>query len=52
MKQRLGLHATRAVAQVKKCDFSPALATRGGGHIHVPGVALGNEVALRLATNH
>ena len=36
MKQRLGHPATRAVAQEKRRDFSPALATCGGGHIHVP----------------
>ena len=39
MKQRLGHPATRAVAQGKRRDFSPALAACGGGHIPVPGVA-------------
>ena len=33
MKQRLGHPATRAVAQEKRRDFSPALAVCGGGHI-------------------
>jgi hypothetical protein len=35
--QRLGHPATRAVAQEKRRDFSPALAACGGGHIPVPG---------------
>ena len=39
MKQRLGHPATRAVAQEKRRDLSPALAAAGGGHIPVPGLA-------------
>jgi hypothetical protein len=40
MKRRLGHPATRAVAPGKKRGFSPALATYGGGHIHVPKAVL------------
>ena len=40
MKQRLRRPATRAVAPGKKCDFSPELATSGGGHILSAWVAL------------
>jgi len=37
--QRLGHPATRAGAQEKRRDFSPALAACGGGHILVPAMA-------------
>jgi RNA polymerase sigma-70 factor (ECF subfamily) len=36
--KRLGHPATRAFAQEKRRDFSPALATCGGGRVPVPGV--------------
>jgi hypothetical protein len=36
MKRRLGHPATRTVAPRKKRGFSSALATCGGGHVHVP----------------
>ena len=36
-------------ASVKRCDFSPALATYIGGHIHVPAMIISDSGVLPLA---
>ena len=44
--------ATRAVAQEKRRDFSPALAACGSGHIPVPGVVGLQRDGNQLESTH